>query len=502
MKILLVYPEYEDTFFNLKKVLRIIGKKSAYPPLGLLTIAAMIPKDWEKKLVDLNCEKLRDEHIRWADYVFISSIVGQKESAKKIINIVKKMGKPVVAGGSLFTIGWEEFSNVDTFVLGEAEDTFPVFLEDLKSGNLKHIYSSDKKYPDIKISPIPDWDLIKLSNYNSMCIQFSRGCPFNCEFCDVVYLNGRNPRLKSREQLIGELDALYDKGWRSAIFFVDDNFIGNKSELKKDYLPAIIKWQKEKKYPFVLSTQVSINMADDLKLMNLMVDAGFTTVFVGIETPDPDGLEECGKFQNKDRNLIDSIKKIQNIGIEVNAGFIIGFDSDKASIFQSQIEFIQKSGIVMAMVSLLNVSPKSRLYERLNKSGRMLHVNKNGTELSVLNFIPKMDTNELISGYGKVLATIYSPKCYYARIRTFLREYKPRKMNSPKLHFYHIKGFLASIWFLGLMQEGRQYYWNLILWSMFKRPGLIPYAFGMPLGLLHFKSLSWAQQYNSYYRES
>jgi radical SAM superfamily enzyme YgiQ (UPF0313 family) len=501
MKILLVYPEYEDTFWNFKKVLKIIGKRSAYPPLGLLTVAAMIPEDWERKLIDLNCEKLKDEHIKWADYIFISSIIGQKESAKRIINLVKKMGKPVVAGGSLFTIGWEEFPNVDVFVLGEAEEIFPEFLQDLKEGKLKKIYSSENKYPDIKKSPIPAWDLVKLSSYNSVCIQFSRGCPFNCEFCDIDYLNGRNPRLKSKDQFLAELEALYDRGWRGAIFLVDDNFIGNKSELKKEYLPAIIKWQKQRKYPFVLSSQVSINMADDLKLMNLMRDAGFATVFVGIETPDPDGLEECGKFQNKNRDLIGSIKKIQNLGIEVNAGFIIGFDSDKASIFQRQIEFIQKSGIVMAMVSLLNVSPKSRLYQRLNDANRILHTDKN-TEPSVLNFIPKMDKDDLIKGYGKVLSTIYSPKCYYARIRTFLSEYKPKKMKTPKVRFYHIKGFFASMWILGLMQEGRHYYWNLIFWSIFKKPGLLPYAFGLPLSLIHFKSFAWTAQYNTYFRES
>jgi len=501
MKILLVYPEYEETFWNFKKVLRIIGKKSAYPPLGLLTVASMIPKDWERKLVDLNCEKLKDEHIRWADYVFISAILGQKTSAKKIINAVKKLGKPIVAGGSLFTIGWEEFPNVDVFVLGEAEDIFPEFLKDLKEEKLKKTYFLENQYPDIKKSPVPAWELVKLKNYNSVCIQFSRGCPFNCEFCDIDYLNGRSPRLKSKDQFLGELQALYDQGWRGAIFLVDDNFIGNKSELKKEYLPAIVKWQKEKKYPFVLSSQVSINMADDTKLMNLMRDAGFATVFVGIETPDPDGLEECGKFQNKNRDLIESIKKIQNLGIEVNAGFIIGFDSDKASIFQKQIEFIQKSGIVMAMVSLLNVSPKSRLYQRLNNSDRITH-SEGSSEVSDLNFIPKMDKDELINGYGRVLSTIYSPKCYYARIRTFLSEYKPRKMKAPKVRFSHVKGFFASIWIMGLIQEGRFYYWNLILWSLFKKPGLLPYAFGLPLGLIHFKSLAWTAQYHSYFRET
>ncbi|MCE5329136.1 B12-binding domain-containing radical SAM protein [bacterium] len=500
MKILLISPKYENTFWNVKEVLKIVGKKTAYPPLALLTIGAMLPKEWEKKLVDLNCEKLKDEQIKWADYVFISAIVGQKESTKKVINIVQKMGKIVVAGGSVFTTGWEEFSNADSIVLGEAEDIFPELLEDLKNGTPKKLYSCDK-YPDIKKTPIPDWNLVRLSNYNSVCIQLSRGCPFNCEFCDVVHLNGRIPRTKSKKQIIAELDSLYNLGWYGGVFFVDDNFIGNKAILKKEYLPAIIEWQQKRKYPFTLSTQVSINLADDSELMKLMINAGFSTVFIGIETPDPDGLEECGKFQNKNRNLVKSVKKIQNAGFEVNAGFILGFDSDKASIFQNQIEFIQKSGIVTAMVGLLNVSPKTRLYERLKKTNRLIEKKPgNENELSVLNFIPKMDPDELIEGYSKVITTIYSPEYFYKRVKTFLTEFQPTKLKTPKIRFYYIRALFSSIFLLGLIKSGRHYYWNLFFWSLFNKPGLFPYAVGLPLGLLHFRKLAWVQQYYSYYR--
>jgi radical SAM superfamily enzyme YgiQ (UPF0313 family) len=299
---------------------------------------------------------------------------------------------------------------------------------------------------------------------------------------------------------------MYELGWRGGCFFVDDNFIGNKSVIKKDFLPVIIQWQKARKYPFILSTQVSINLSDDLELMQLMSEAGFSTVFIGIETPDPDGLEECGKMQNKNRNMLDSVKKMQNMGFEVNAGFILGFDSDKDTVFQDQIDFIQKSGIIAAMVGLLNVSPKSRLHDRLKKTGRLIDNNnisgKNTSELFELNFIPKMNAGTLINGYGNVLKTIYSPKFYFARIRTFLREYRPRKVAPPKIRFYHFRGLFSSLWFFGIKNKGRHYYWSLILWSIFKRPGLLPYAIGLPLGLLHFKSLAWANQYNTYYRES
>jgi len=473
--------------------------------LPFLTVAAMLPASWDKKVIDMNCQVLKEEHIKWADYVFISSIIGQKQSTKKMVNLLHKAGKIVIAGGSLFTTGWEEFSDVDTLVLGESEDILPLLIKDMENKNLKKMYSMGE-YPAIGKSPIPAWNLINLSYYNSMCVQLSRGCPFDCEFCDVIQLNGRTMRMKSADQIITELDYIYELGWRGGVFFVDDNFIGNKVVIKKEILPALLKWQKDKKYPFIFSTQLSINLADDLKLMKSMSEAGFSTVFIGIETPDPDGLEECGKLHNKNRNMIESVKKMQNMGFEVNAGFILGFDSDKDTIFQNQIDFIQKSGIVVAMVGLLNVSPKSRLHDRLKKAGRLIdekNINgKNNSELSELNFIPTMNARKLISGYGNVLKTIYSPKFYFARVKTFLREYKPRKVAPPKVRFYHFRGLFSSLWFFGIKESGRHYYWNLILWSIFKKPGLLPYAIGLPLGLLHFKTLAWAKKYNSYYRES
>jgi len=505
MKILLVYPGYENTFWNVNKVLRLLGKRAAYPPLGLLTVAAMLPDHWEKKLIDMNCgDTLKEEHIKWADYVLIGSIIGQRQSTKMVVNKVQEIGKTVIAGGSLFTTCCEEFSHIDTIVLGESEEIIPTLVKDMENKNLKKIYSMEE-FPAIQKTPIPAWDLVNLSQYNSICIQLSRGCPYNCEFCDVVHLNGRIPRIKSREQIITELDSIYKIGWKAGVFFVDDNFIGNKAILKRQLLPAIIKWQKERKYPFTLSTQVSINLSDDQELMEMMTDAGFATVFVGIETTDPDALEECGKYHNKNRNLLESVKKIQNMGFELNAGFILGFDIDKETVFQNQIDFIQNSGIVTAMVGLLNVSPKSRLHERLKKANRLIDsnsINGNTSELSDLNFIPKMNANTLIDGYQEVLKAIYSPRFYFARIKTFLREYKPKRVKAPKFRFYHLRGLFSSLWFLGIRDKGRHYYWNLIFWSIFKRPGLLPYAVGLPLGLLHYKTLAWATQYNTYYRES
>ena len=502
MKILLVHPEHEEnTFWNVKKVLKILGKRVAYPPLGLLTVAAILPRKWEKKLIDLCCEKLEEKHVMWADLVLIGAMVGQKKSVNEIVDIVKRIGKPIIAGGPLFNSSWKEFTLIDTFVLGEAENNLPNLLEDLKNNTLKKTYSNEK-FPDLKKTPIPEWNLINPSNYNSMCLQLSRGCPHNCEFCEVEILNGKLPRIKTKDQILAELESLYEIGWRAGVFIVDDNFIGNKGKIKKEYLPAIVEWQKKKRYPFILSTQVSINLSDDSNLMKLMIEAGFATVFVGIETPDSESLIECSKNQNKNRDMVESVKKIQNMGMEVNAGFILGFDSDKPSIFQQQIEFIQKSGIVTAMVGLLNVPPKTRLHQRLKEANRLLEkTSSTSSRIDELNYIPIMDSGDLIDGYYRVISTIYSPQFYYERIRTFLKEFRPKKLRTSRIRFYHIRGLLASLWFLGIKESGRHHYWGLILWSLFKKPDLLPYAVGLPLGLIHFRKLAWIKQYNSYFRD-
>jgi len=343
MRILLLYPKYPDTFWGFKHALKFINKRANLPPLGLLTIAAILPEKWEKRLIDMNVQKLKEEDLKWADYVFISAMLVQKESVREIIRKCGKFKTKTVAGGPLFTTGHEEFKNdIDYFVLNEAEITLPQFLKDLQKGSPRHIYTSSE-FPDIAKSPVPLWQLIDFKHYFSMGIQYSRGCPFNCEFCDIIILNGRKARTKGREQILKELESLYNLGWRGGVFFVDDNFIGNGRKLKEEILPSIIQWMKKKKYPFFFSTETSINLADDEKLMELMVRAGFSKVFIGIETPDEKSLRECGKFQNQNRDLVSCIKKIQNHGLQVQGGFIVGFDNDTPSIFERQIQFIQRA---------------------------------------------------------------------------------------------------------------------------------------------------------------
>jgi len=469
MKILLVYPQYPDTFWSFKHALKFVSKKAAFPPLGLLTVAAMLPQDWDKKLVDMNVKGLTDKDIMWADYVFISAMVVQKKSVEEVVSRCKDLGAKIVAGGPLFTAGFEEFTGVDHFVLGEAEVTLNPFLEDLKNGNAQHIYRSDER-PDISKTPIPLWSLIDMKQYSSMNVQYSRGCPFDCEFCDIVILNGRTPRTKSKEQFISELDALYDQGWRGGVFVVDDNFIGNKKKLKEEILPALVRWRKGKKYPFALCTESSINLADDEELTRLMVGAGFDVVFIGIETPNEESLIECTKSQNQKRDLVASVKKLQEFGLEVQGGFIVGFDNDPESIFQTQIDFIQKSGVVTAMVGLLNAPTGTRLYKRLKGEGRLLSsFTGSNTDFS-LNFVPKMNYDKLLSGYKNVLDTIYSPKKYYERIRTFLRVYKPPRATAGKVQIYQITAFFKSIWFLGIHGKGKRYYWRLFVSYLLQSP--------------------------------
>jgi radical SAM superfamily enzyme YgiQ (UPF0313 family) len=315
----------------------------------------MLPRDWEKRLIDMAVEPLSDKDIKWADYVFISAMEIHRQSVKKIVARCKSLGTKIVAGGPLFTSGYKYSEQIDHLVLNEAEITLPIFLRDLSEGHPKKVYAS-KQWANLQSTPVPLWELADTKKYACMSIQYSRGCPFSCDFCDVTMLFGNRMRTKAGDQIFAELERLYLEGWRDTVFFADDNFIGNKKQLKEEVLPAIIRWMNKRKHPFTLSTQVSINLCDDEELMKLMVRAGFATVFVGIETPDEESLAECKKFQNKNRDLVACVKKIQSFGLQVQGGFILGFDSDKPSIFAALTRFIQESGIVTAMVGLLGES--------------------------------------------------------------------------------------------------------------------------------------------------
>lgn len=486
MKILLVYPEYPDTFWSFKYALKFISKKASFPPLGLLTVSALLPITWERKLIDLNTTQLKTSDIIWADYIFISAMGTQYSSAVEIIEKCKSLGKKIVAGGPLFTEDFEKFETVDYLVLNEAEITLPLFIADLENKTAKRIYQTTQ-FANIKESPTPDYSLINISNYSSKSIQYSRGCPFNCEFCDITALLGHKSRIKSTQQILSELQNIYDFGGHGNVFFVDDNFIGNKHILKTELLPAVIQWMQAHNNPFTFSTEASINLADDPELMKLMTQAGFAAVFIGIETPTESGLEECNKVQNINRNLIDSVKKVQQAGIEVQGGFIVGFDSDLPTIFKKQIEFIQESGIISAMIGLLNAPTKSKLYKRLKGEGRILNKMSGDNTDSSTNIIPKMNISELQLGYQEVIRGIYSGKPFYNRVRHFLKDFEPRVKNKTKLSFTKIIALIKSIYLIGVFDSNRKYYWQLFFWSLFKRPKLFPLAITYSIYGYHFK---------------
>lgn len=491
MRSLLIYPKYPDSFWSFNHALKFIGLKAALPPLGLLTVAALLPEDWEKKLVDMNVHKLKDEDLKWADYVMISAMSIQQKSTKEVIKRCRELGVKIIAGGPLFTSEPEKFPEVDHLVLGEAEITLQAFLKDLEKGRPAHIYNTDQK-PSLVNTPIPLWELINLYDYSTMSIQFSRGCPFDCEFCDITTLYGRKPRLKPTDRFIEELENLYSRGWRGGVFIVDDNFIGNKVRLKKEVLPALIKWMEEHKNPFWFITEASINLADDNDLLQMMRSANFASVFIGIETPDENSLQECNKFHNTDRDLLASVKKIQNYGIQVTGGFIVGFDSDTPSIFEQQINFIQKSGIVTAMVGLLKAPVGTKLFKRLKKENRILpdsDFTGDNTDLS-LNFIPKMSIQKLTSGYKKIVTTIYDPKSYYDRVMEFFKEFKPAQRKSINmLRFCYVKALFRAMFILGVLEKGRRHYWKFLIRTLIKYPRFLPEAITFAVYGFHFRKV-------------
>lgn len=488
MKILLVYPKCPVTYWGFQYALKFISKKAAFPPLGLLTVAAILPKNYEKKLVDMNVDRLIDDDLLWADYVFLSAMVIQKDSVREVIDRCKKLGVKTVAGGPLFTSEYELYDDINHLVLNEGELTIPAFIQDLERGNAKHLYMSEER-PALDMVPVPQWNLIKIKKYASLSIQYSRGCPFNCEFCNITSLYGNTPRTKDSVQLLNEMDSIYEAGWRGSVFFVDDNFIGNKRKLIQDILPAVVGWMERHKYPFQFLTEASINLSDDEQLMGMMVKAGFNSVFIGIETPDEDSLAECKKVQNKDRDLIASIKRIQRFGLEVQGGFIVGFDNDNETIFNRMVKFIQESGIVTAMVSLLNAPKGTKLYQRLFKEGRITEEFSGDNTNFTMNFTPKMDKKLLVKGYKSIVSTIYSPKFYYERVKNFLKEFDSDKAININVNVANISAFILSIFKLGILGKERLYYWDLFFWSMLRRPKLFPAAIRFAIYGFHFRKI-------------
>jgi radical SAM superfamily enzyme YgiQ (UPF0313 family) len=484
LRVLLVYPNMPPTYWSMKYALRFIGKKASFPPLGLLTVAAMLPEDYEVTLVDMNVEPLRESAVEATDLVLTSSMIVQRDSLDRVIQLCKKHGKRVVAGGPYPTTFYERIAGVDHFVLNEAEITLPQFLADFESGRAEHIYL-DRTRPDIALTPPPRFDLVHRKTYSAMALQYSRGCPHSCEFCDIIELFGRKPRTKTATQFLHELDTLYEEGARGSLFVVDDNFIGNRREVKS-LLPQVALWQQQRNYPFALFTETTLSLAEDDQLLDQMVSAGFNMVFLGIETPDLCTLEAIGKKQNLKSDMLASVRKIQAKGMEVSGGFILGFDTDREDIFDRQIGFIQEAGIPTAMVGLLTAVPNTHLYRRLEAEGRLTDDSSgNNTHDFRLNFVPKMDVGRLLAGYRRVLAEIYKPNRYFERCLKLLRSLEPHRASRRRVGAAEVRAFVLSL----VRQTFSRYswaYWKFLIRSFFAKPLMVAEAVTMAVKGHHF----------------
>ncbi|NWF87876.1 MAG: B12-binding domain-containing radical SAM protein [Ignavibacteriaceae bacterium] len=489
MNILLVYPEMPDTISKFKDMVRLSGKKANFPPIGLLTVASILPRNWNKKLVDVNIDPLKEKDLRWADYVFISATNIQTESVKDIVQICANHKKKIVAGGPLFTHEYEKFPDITHFVLNEAEITLPQFISDLENNSLKRIYSSNE-FADIKLTPPPMWDLIDLNKYLYSTLQYSRGCPYLCDFCDVTALFGRVPRTKSTGQILRELDLLVSNGKNEMIFFADDNLIGNKERLKKELLPALIEWRGKNNFAPAFATQLTINLVDDSELMQLMLEAGFRHILIGIESLQTPSLEQMRKKQNTNRNLLEDIKQLQSEGFIIIGTFIVGLDTDTEDVFPNLIDFIQESGLVLVVINVLKAPPGTELYKRMEREKRLLKAFEFHEDRT--NIIPIMDKALLFNGYKKILENVYDPKNIYQRIIKYYSILNRKKVKYPikrKIGFYELIIFLMIIFKLGIVNSQRKYFWQLIFWTLRNKAKYLDLSILFSLLMLQYQKL-------------
>lgn len=486
MNVLLVWPKTPVTFWSFTHALPFVSKRSTNPPLGLLTIAAMLPRDWELRLADLDIAPLPDSAILWADVVFLSGMIVHQDSAHDVARRCRELDRRLVAGGPLFTTNHEQFPEIEHFVLGECESIIDELVHDLETGILRRFYRADS-FPEVARTPIPRWDLADLRRYAMMPVQFSRGCPHDCEFCDVIELNGRVPRTKSPSQVLAELDALHDRGWRGDVFIVDDNFIGKRREAR-ELLEALVEWRAKRPIRMRFLTEATITLANDPRLLSLMVQAGFYKVFLGIETPELDSLRECHKLQNTRADLVDSIGKIQAAGLEVMGGFIVGFDHDGPDIFERQFAFIQRAGVVTAMVGILTALPRTRLYQRLRKEGRLLAESAGNNTQARCNFVPTLGREALEHGYRELMRRLYEPRAYYRRACTLLSRCRPRSRS--RINATDLQALVRSMWILGVIERGRRDYWRFLTTVLIHHRHQFGVAIELTIHGHHFRKLA------------
>ena len=461
MRVLLIYPVFPQTFWSYEKILELVDRKVLLPPLGLITVAAILPQNWEYKLVDRNIRDVTEAEWQWAELVITSAMIVQKKDLLAQIAAAKQRGKLVAVGGPYATTSPEEVATADFLILDEGEITLPMFVEAIERGQTSGIFRTTEK-PNVSLTPIPRYDLLELDAYDSMSIQFSRGCPFQCEFCDIIVLYGRKPRTKTPEQLLKELDYLYQLGWRRTVFMVDDNFIGNKRNVKL-LLKELKIWQAEHQYPFNLTTEASIDLAADPELMELMVECNFAAVFLGIETPDEASLELTKKFQNTRNSLADSVDLIIRAGLRPMAGFIIGFDGEKKGAGDRIIEFVESAAIPTAMFGMLQALPNTALWQRLEREGRLLDDNNRDiNQTTLMNFIPTRSIEDIAREYIETFWQLYDPKVYLDRVyRCFLKLGNPKCQAPFKFpSLVDLRALATVIWRQGIKRNTRWLFWH------------------------------------------
>ncbi|MBF2000142.1 MAG: B12-binding domain-containing radical SAM protein [Synechococcales cyanobacterium M58_A2018_015] len=474
MRVLLLYPLFPKTFWSFEKILELIDRKVLLPPLGLITVAAILPQEWEFKLVDHNVREVTEDEWAWADLVILSAMIVQKQDLLDQIREAKRRGKKVAVGGPYPTSVPEDSlaAGADYLILDEGEITLPRFVEAVQRGEPQGVFRANGEKPDVTGTPVPRFDLLELDAYDSMSIQFSRGCPFQCEFCDIIVLYGRKPRTKTPQQLLAELDRLYELGWRRAIFMVDDNFIGNKRNVKL-LLRELKGWMAERQYPFTFNTEASVDLAQDPELMQLMMECNFNAVFLGIETPDADSLELTKKFQNTRSSLVEAVQTINRAGLRVMAGFIIGFDGEKTGAGDRIIDFVEQTAIPTAVFGLLQALPNTALWHRLEKEGRLLG-STDGNQFALMNFTPTRPVEEIAREYVHAFCTLYEPKRFLNRVyRHFLHmQPSPCKVPFQMPSWVELRALAIVVWRQGFKRNTRWQFWHHFFSILKRNPGV------------------------------
>lgn len=502
VRCLLVYPEFTlKSFWNFKATCDLQNAKYPATPLGLITVAAMLPADWDVKLVDCNVEQLLDADLEWADVVMTGGMLPQQPSTLEIIARSQALSRLTVVGGPDATSSPHIYQHADCLILGEAEVTLPRWLEDFASGHAASRYAAGEEKADVTKSPTPRFELLKLDRYLFPGVQFARGCPFNCEFCDIIELFGRVPRLKQADQLLRELDALYALGHRGLVDIVDDNFIGNKRDVKK-FLPQLIAWQQAHGFPFEFATEASVNLSADDELLSLMQRANFATVFMGIESPDEETLRQTQKGQNTKRELSSSLRKIYSYGMWVSCGYIVGFDGERGTVAPGVQELISASSTPIAMVGLLFALPGTQLTRRLEREGRLQknfdivvgHGEGPGDQCTAgLNFVTRRPRLDILRDYREIIESIYSPGKYFQRVAGVVAELdcSQKKLSLTWRHYFRdVRGLTRILWRQGVMASYRMLFWRTLVKLLLTNPKSLRYGVNLMAFYLHFGPFS------------